>query len=435
MKKYIRIYSGALILSASLVFSVPLLAQSGSIDSSFGNLGKVITDIEGEREEAHSVAIQRDGKVVVAGYVFVEGAFYRFALVRYNINGSIDSTFGNHGTVITSIGGSIDYAYSVVIQNDGKIVVAGTAFINPNYVFALVRFNVDGSLDHTFGDQGIVTTDVGGKHDGARVLVIQTDGKIVAGGCSVTDHSYDFALVRYNVDGSVDNSFGKQGIVTEDFLADNDFIYSLAIQSDGKIVVVGDCRKANIKYFAIARYNINGSIDSTFGNSGKLTSIDNCSSGTAYSVVLQSDGKIVVAGSCIDTTRNQYWGYHNYDFTLVRFNANGSLDSTFGSQGKVTAAFDSSSSAAKSVLLQSDGRLVVIGSYDTGYGSGFCLARYNSNGSLDSTYGTQRKLTREIGNRYDNVNDATLQSDGKIVLVGSFDPGPNSKFVVVRYNP
>ena len=323
----------------------------------------------------------------------MQGGSYDFALARYNTDGTLDATFGSGGKVTTYTTAyyfSIGSAKAVAIQSDGKIVVAGYIYNSPQHVssnqhdFALVRYNTDGTLDATFGSGGIVVTALRpGKDnndmDYAHAVAIQADGKIVAAG-STGPHpngSYDpkavttdnFALVRYNTNGTLDTSFGAGGIVTADIGTNNDKAYAVAIQSDGKIVAAGyaysSVSNAN---FALARFNTNGTLDANFGTAGKVTTDIGTGESYAYGVAIQSDGKIVAAG-----VKNGYY------FALVRYNTNGTLDTTFGTGGMVTTTnYDK----AYAVAIQSDGKIVAAGycNIETGVwtspDSGFFVVRY-----------------------------------------------------------
>ena len=257
---------------------------------------------------AFALAIQSDGKIVAAGKSS-NGSTHDFALVRYNTNGSLDTSFGTGGIVTTLVGIS-GGAYALGLQSDGKIVAAGSSSNGSNYDFALVRYNADGSLDTSFGTGGIVTTTVGSSDDYASTLGIQSDGKIVAAGYSYNGSNYDFALVRYNTNGSFDTSFGTGGIVTTPVGSSDDYARTLGIQSDGKIVAAGYSSNGSTYDFALVRYNTNGSLDTTFGTGGIVTTPVG-SSGIAYALGLQSDGKIVAAGYSSNGS--------TYDFALVRY--------------------------------------------------------------------------------------------------------------------
>jgi uncharacterized delta-60 repeat protein len=353
--------------------------------------------------------------------------------------GSLDITFGSGGKVTTGVGTVAikdDAAYAMAIQGDGKIVAAGQAFVRPSidgYVWspdiALVRYNSDGSLDNTFGSGGITTTAVGSIDDYAESVAIQGDGKILVSGDSWNSgNDYDFALVRYNPDGSLDSTFGTGGKMTTDIRSSADGGYAVAIQGDGKIIIAGDASRGNTAIWdiALARFNTDGSLDSTFGTSGKVTTV--VGSGSAASdVSIQNDGKIVIAGGAtVDSMRL---------FTLVRYNTDGSLDSTFGSGGVVTTAVGSSDDGATAVSILSDGKIMASGRSWNGSNYDFALVRYNTDGSLDSTFGTGGKVMTAVGSGDDKASDMAIQTDGRIVLTGRSWNGSNDDFALVRYLP
>ncbi len=234
-----------------------------------------------------------------------------FALVRYNTNGSLDTSFDTDGKVTTPVvPGNSDYAYALAIQDDGKIVAAGYTSDGLDADFALVRYNTDGSLDTSFHTDGIVTTDIGADIDIASAVSIQDDGKIVAGGSSWNGTDDDFALVRYNTNGSLDTGFHTDGIVTTDMGTGNDLAYALAIQDDGKIVAAGSSWNGADNDFALIRYNTDGSLDTTFHTDGIVITEVGTDDDVAYALAIQADGKIVAAGSSSNTSD---------DFALVRY--------------------------------------------------------------------------------------------------------------------
>ncbi|MEZ5494606.1 MAG: hypothetical protein R3E61_08535 [Pseudomonadales bacterium] len=253
-------------LLALVVFTVcPALlhAAPGDLDLSFGGAGIVITDMGTNYDNGSSVIQQTDGQLVEAGTS--DG---NFALVRYKTNGSLDLSFGGGtGKVITDMGSSYDYGSSVIQQVDGKLVVAGTS----NNDFALARYNADGSLDTSFDGDGKVTTAIGAGTDSGVSVIQQTDGKLVVAGYSFTGSNDDFALVRYNIDGSLDTSFDGDGKVTTDISGDYDRASSVIQQADGKLVAAGRSVNGGNEDFALVRYNADGSLDASFDGDGKVT--------------------------------------------------------------------------------------------------------------------------------------------------------------------
>ncbi len=265
--------------------------------------------------------------LVVLGAVFLVLSQASLAAV----DGDLDSTFGSGGKVVTGFFGRSNGANAIALQADGKMVVAGSALsaLGPPD-FALARYNGDGSLDSAFGSGGRVTTDFGGRSDNASAVAIQPDGKILAGGgADLAGTQFDFALVRYNVDGSLDSTFGSGGKVTTDFNGGLDAAAALALQTDGKIILAGFATTGD-PHMAMARYNSNGTLDSNFGSAGKVVTNINGTRDFANAVAIQSDGKIIAGGSTLTPLGSFVM------FGLARYNPDGSLDPAFGSGGRVT---------------------------------------------------------------------------------------------------
>ena len=346
---------------------------SGSLDASFGSGGKVLTDFGAASDDtASAVAIQQDGRVVVAGYSDAAGGG-DFALARYNADGSLDTTFGSGGKVLTDFGSaSNDFAADIEVQPNGKIVVAGSSRASGNYDFAVVRYDTDGSFDTGFGSGGKVLTDLGAAQiDQASALTIQQGGKIVVAGHSDAGGSRDFALVSYNPDGGLDTGFGSGGKVLTDLgAASLDYANSIEVQPNGKIVAAGAGDALGVGDFALVRYNADGSLDAGFGASGKvLTDLGSASYDEAQALAIRQDGKIVAVGYSDAVSSS--------DFALVRYNADGSLDAGFGSGGKVLSGFGPSiGSEAFAVAIQSDGKIVAAGDALVNGNEDFAIARY-----------------------------------------------------------
>ncbi|MFZ1754605.1 MAG: Ig-like domain-containing protein, partial [Caldilineaceae bacterium] len=434
------------------------ITANGDLDPTFDVDGQVITDLGGG-ERANGVAQQPDGRIVAAGTSNND-----FAVTRYLADGSLDTSFSDDGQVITDLGGS-DRGNAVAIQPDGKIVVAGTS----NQDFALARYNPDGSLDTSFAGDGLVTvsTDpLGGNFRAAEgtSVAIQTDGKILVGGSIKQGEPRKFALVRLLSDGILDQSFDSDGFATSQFdpggLADEE-IKDISVRADGEIAAVGEYKSGQ---FALARYNPDGSLDSLFGNGGRVKVSNKVSTG--YGVGWQADGSIVAAGSksvtdqnsanCIDSSGKKC---EYDDFWLARFNGNGSLDPNFGTGGEVTAAVNSrgNDDNGRGLLVQADDKIIVFGFSDMAvhtFSNGgdtqnvsiendFSLARFTGAGVLDASFGISGTVTtpffRTCGiNQCDTGDEAhagLIQADGKIVLAGVTGTESNSttNFALARY--
>lgn len=396
----------------------------GSIDETWAPLspngaGKLITVVSSSFDDAYAMAIQTDGKVVLAGSCGND-----ICAVRYNPDGSLDSSFNGTGSVtfrpVGTAGGIVN---AVAIQRDGKIVLGGWC-INSSPVaprFCAVRYHANGSLDSGFNGSGQVITDAGGSDNRATAIAMQGDGKIVlAGWC---DQS--FCAVRYNANGSLDSSFNTSGKVVTQNLGRS---YALAIQADGKIVLAGSC--TNVGGSCVARYNANGALDTGFNGSGVLTGV---AIGYLQAVAIQADGKIVLAGSCAG-------------FCAARLHADGSVDTGFNGTGVSATNLSAGANGAQAVAIQADGRMVLAGfCRDASSHADFCVLRYNSDGSLDSSFNASNVPLRgtavtPVGSLNDLAYAVAIQGDGKILLAGSCEiptaqPGVGlAKMCTVRYD-
>jgi uncharacterized delta-60 repeat protein len=397
-------------------------SEPGDLDTSFKNSGVVTTSINSLVEGGFAVAIQPDNKIVVAGTC---DDIENFAVLRYNPDGSLDTNFNGSGIVTTSVGnGYEEVGFSIVLQPDQKIVVAGAGTrTGMSSDFAVVRYNPDGSLDTNFNGSGIVTTSI--KVDSrASSVALQADNKLVVVGVAIDPaipSQSTFAVVRYNQDGSLDTDFKGTGIVTT-AIGTSDSGQAVLLQPDGKIIVAG----TSSSQIAALRYTMTGNLDTDFKGTGVVTTpIGSSSEGTA--AVLQRDGKIVVAGSSGTGM--------NTDFALVRYQSDGALDKTFNGTGIVTTDISSRFDKAYAVAIQPNNKIVVAGVSDFDmYTGDFAMVRYNSDGSLDTTFGRGGIITTTISGTRDEARDISIQSDGKIVAVGFENVGGTEvNFAIVRY--
>lgn len=503
-------------------FSAIRYNTNGTIDTTFGDNGRVLTRIGNYGSIGTSAAIQADGKILIGGYVQNTSGYYTFGIARYNSNGSLDASFGSGGTVIVNSSEGYGFLNALTVQSDGKIVAAGntsssfvvvrlnsngsldTTFsgdgivtIAPTNAVAvanldvamqgtkivtagysgdnavLTRYNANGSLDATFGSGGIITiTNGAGKayalsltfaaaYAGEEKIIVSgavqdsfvsperitiwslnqsngtpdttfgtSGGKVVTnvlgGGSSVKTQFQNgvaqsivvaggaggnFAVLRYSLNGTPDSTFGSNGVVYADIYdGSSDLALAMFIQpADNKIVVSGVSRIAGDTDYSIARFNKNGTLDTTFDADGKRADdIGNGSDATIKAVATQTDGRILAAGKS----------------SVVRFNPDGALDTTFDLDGKVKAPLGN----ITSIAIQPNGKIVVAG----GDGACFAAARLNSNGSLDTTFGGIGRVKPTCANGY--ARGIAIQPDGKIVLVGSTKSGSNQLLTVYRYN-
>lgn len=417
---------------SSFDFTLTRYNTDGTLDKSFSNDGKTIFSANSTDDIPTSIVIQKDGKIAVVGYSNVnsQNETYSFCtIVRFNTDGSIDNSFSVDAN---SFGFSYIYPNSAVIQGDGKIVIAGQSktltgvddVTTATSDIFVARYNTDGKLDSTFNDKGVQTIDFGSDADNAKMVKLQSDGKIVVLGNGSNGASADFVLARFDVNGRLDGTFGTNGLKKTDFENGEENANLLYIKNDGKIVAAG---ASNVSSLALAHYNTDGSMDTSFYGVGKTTKMFKTfqQGSTNYtSTAIQSDGKMIAAGKTYNGS--------NYDFAVVRYNTNGSLDSTFSNDGVQTADFGFFIDGATSVAIQKDGKIVAGGYTSDQNGGHFAMVRYNIDGSADSSfgvYGMQQNLI-ELG----RANALVIQSDGKILLAGYLWNGSNNDIGIMRYN-
>lgn len=414
-------------------------AGPGDLDPTFDGDGWVTTSFNGPiydrlitESGINAIAYQSDGKLVAAGYALDNDELSYAVLARYNLDGSLDTTFDGDGKLITAINGTYYYLFinALAVQPDGKLVVAGSKGLAfPD--FFLARYNPNGSLDTSFDGDGIVTLEFTGfyDHGGISALAVQPDGKLVVAGYLGGSSGTAIALARYNANGSRDTSFNGGGLVATFISGGNSFAEALVLQPDGKLVAAG---RSNDD-FVLARYHSNGSLDATFDGDGMVTTSFGADTfDSANALVLQSDGKLVAAGQTLGANTNDA-----ADFALARYNPNGSLDTSFDSDGLISTAISANDpDLAKALVVQPDGRLVAAGySKPTGH-LDFALVRYNPNGSLDTSFNGDGITTSDagVGSLYSAAEALVLQPDGKLVLAGSSgDDYISNNFVLARY--
>jgi uncharacterized delta-60 repeat protein len=330
--------------------------------------------------------------------------------------GDLDPGFGPGGLVTTPVLAGDDGAEALALQPDGRLVAVGAASNGTDEDFAVVRYNADGTLDASFGTGGRVTTPIGAADDHANAVALQTDGKILVGGYSVASGNERFALVRYNTNGTLDTGFGSGGKVTSAF-AGQAGIADIALQADGRIVAAGahDPGVFSPAVFALERYNSNGSLDGAFGTGGRVTTVIQSAGNGAAGVLVQPDGRIVAAGIAATIFGGS--------FALVRYNTNGTLDGTFGTGGIVTTVVGSGFAGALTVVRQPDGKLVAGGGLDGSLS--FILVRYNASGSVDATFGTNGIVTTAFNGP---ASALVVEPDGRIAAAGG-----NADFGLARY--
>jgi uncharacterized delta-60 repeat protein len=409
--------------------SIIAKSQPGTLDSSFGINGLVATEWSlGVTVDppGHFLALQSTGKIIGVGYSFNKIGFSNtldFNVIRFNINGKIDSSFGNYGIAKTPIGSGDDVAYSINIYPDDKILAVGTVQSSTGKDLGMVRYKQNGELDSSFGINGKVIF-----HSNAYSIYpvcssIQEDGKIIIGG-AITGG--DCILARFNINGSTDNNFGTNGIVITDF-GSYDNLTSMALQPDGKIIAAANSGLGLVQNIALAKYKLNGTLDSTFGTNGKIITTFGFAKNLTFDVKIQDDNKIVIGGST--GPNNSYYSY----FALRRYTENGVIDAAFGSNGTQTIDIGEQSDIVYSLAIQLDGKIIAAGLSDT-IGSSitkkFALARFTKSGLLDNSFGNAGvvKTLFPVGNSAGY--SVLIQPDNKVIVAGQ----ANIRFSMARYN-
>jgi uncharacterized delta-60 repeat protein/uncharacterized repeat protein (TIGR01451 family) len=396
-------------LAGALVFSIatavmpgarPALAADGDLDPSFGSGGVTSVDVGGS-DFSTDVAVQSDGRIVVVGYTNVPPEDRAFAIARFDADGNPDTTFSSDGVDVRDLTAFDDLAQAVVIQPDQKIVVAG--FTGPGGFMALLRYNTNGTLDGTFDGDGIAQAQtVGGLDDRLYDVALQPDGKIVAVGAELNPAS-DAIVSRWNTDGTLDATFGTGGIVKID-QGGIDGAFAVALQADGRIVTAGS--SSNVTRFALSRLLTGGTLDTSFGTGGTVsTDLGGSDGAQALGVAIQGDGRIVASGYKCPTG--------TCDFATVRYEPSGAPDTTFGSGGVVVTNFGGYDQGAD-IALQADGKVVVSGSDSS---SRFGIARYTTSGVPDASFGGGDGLVSGPSGT-DGARGVAIQADGKIVAAG-----------------
>jgi uncharacterized delta-60 repeat protein len=383
----------------------------GRPDTGFDTNGQVLTSVD-LRTQFADVALQPDGRIVATGVTADNvGGADRIVVARYKADGTLDTAFGSAGTGATDIGGVGNVGGSA-LSPDGKIVIAGSAW-NSSLDWTVLRYDTNGNLDTSFNGSGKVLTDFGGSFDIAHAVALQADGKILVAGGRAEGGSYDFAVARYKVDGSLDADFDGDGWVRSDFTVNGfDIALAIAVQSNGRIVVAGHTDRDGSIDVALARYLDDGSLDTSFGGGTGLVVTDIAGGSDDRNVsamALQADGKILVAGF----TSNPMTA----DYVVLRYNPDGSLDTSFNGTGKRVIDVSGSADYLADIKVQADGKIVLVGnSFVHSVGNfDIVVMRLNPDGSLDGTFAGTAADT--LGDTVDYTeNGAPVALDSSVAI-------------------
>jgi uncharacterized delta-60 repeat protein len=407
-------------------FALSRYNPDGSPDNSFSGDGRLVTELGPGADFAFSLAVQPDTKILVGGWTSLPNN-YAYAAVRYLTDGSLDNSFDGDGILKDYRPGGSTYYQASAIQPDGKILAAGFSKSPDIFHFALARYLVNGKLDNSFSADGMTGIQFGFGQDMAQAVAVQPDGKIVVAGSGFNGSNYDFALARLLPDGTPDNSFSGDGKLLTDFSGYDDAVNAIVIQPDGKILVAGYSITAGNRDFALARYNEDGTPDNSFSGDGKLVTDFGSPSDIAMGLMVQPDKKIIAAGNYNFNT--------NSDFALARYNPDGSPDLSFNGTGMLTTDFNGGRDEVYAAALQTDGKIVLGGNTSSGSGQDFAVARYNTNGSLDNSFSGDGRQFIDLGSTTETATSLVIQTDGKIILGGQENSGTSSDIALARFNP
>lgn len=397
------------------------------LDPGFGTFGKVVSDLMGS---ALAIARQSSGHIVATSGT---------RIVRFLPDGRPDTGFGGgKGYVDNLLPGPGGEAFDIAVGPDDRIVVAGRllqpGLSPPYYQMAAARFLPEGAPDASFGTGGLATVRLAGLSENARRVLVQPDGRVVLvgqaafttikPGTQVTVTNNDIAIARLNVDGTLDASFGASGAVTADALL-LDFALAALLQPDGRIFVAGSTVNSNADPTdsLFTRFDAAGGIEPGFGRNPAYSAL----SDEIVDAALQADGKIVllIAGRGL-----------NQEVMLARIHADGSLDTAFGVNGTVRGDFGPHDDAPRAVALQADGKIVVAAQLsDTVGNPDFSLLRYLPNGTLDAGFGTGGVMRVDFFGGLGSANDLLVQPDGRIVAGGTARSGITATATLVRVVP
>lgn len=408
-----------------LFFQINKNSAQNFFDTGFGNNGIQVPPNLSINNGFWSASIQSDNKIILTGWAYTDDESPSdIALVRLFESGEVDTIFNPTG--LFGIGnGTWEDAYSSAIQDDGKILIAGRYFNGRSWDFIIIRFNEDGSLDSTFNGKGYFTKDFFGNDDRCFSIDIQSDGKIVASGFAER-FNWDFAIIRINSAGSIDSTFGDNGSKVINIGSYNDVAFSIKVQNDEKIIVCGWTYIFGSWDFALIRLNADGSIDNSFNSTGIVTTDYQHLYNTSHSIAIQSDGKYVAAGYTFKP------GSPDSDIMLVRYNTDGSVDRTFGNEGIVLIDHASADDFAWVVKTDKYDKLLVGGIVTENGIKNLFATRLNSNGSTDISFGERGIFLFKIFGNDEEVRDVLVQPDGKILLTGYFSDRKVKKGFVIR---
>jgi uncharacterized delta-60 repeat protein len=413
-------------LSLLFICLIPIfsIGQAEIIDVTFGDKGKTIVPVSTGSDFAWATAVYPDGKILLGGASH-NGSDYDFAFVRLNSNGLVDNTFGANGIKTFSLGTSNDRITTVAIRADGKIVAGGYSESGSTFAYAIMRLNVDGSIDTGFGKSGFVTDLIGDTYFYCVGLALQPDNKIVVAGSVWNGSDYDLAAARFTESGSLDNTFSDDGISSKNFMGSNDYAHSLALLSDGRIVVAGQMATSNAGFMMVMRLNADGTPDNGLIPNGASTLTFSQGTSKALSVAVASDNSMWLVGSVYNGA--------NSDIAIGKMTSAGQFDGSFGNNGTLVIPFENNDDWGQDVLIQPNGKVIIGGYTENNADDDFVLIRLNSNGTFDNTFNQNGILQYSISSLGDACYTMAFQPDGKLIAAGEAKNSEGWDFLVARF--
>lgn len=405
-----------------LLFPFISNAQFGTLDGDFDADGILFIDVDGDSDVGRSITQDANGKILVSGYGIMGNNNFDWFVKRMLPDGSSDNTFGVNGIVTIDVNAGNDQCLDMIHQNDGKILLGGMTSGGTSADFTVVRLESNGTLDANFGNGGYAIVEISTAYDVIQDIALQPDGKILGVGQTTEGPDVDIAVIRLNPDGSLDNTFSFDGMLITS-VNEDDWGQAIQVMSDGKIVVAGSTEHGiGETNTLLVRYNSDGTLDNTFGVNGKVETDISVSVDEFYSLVINGAGKMIASGAS--------WNGSSTDVLVVRFNSDGTLDNTFSFDGVVETDFAGGTDRGRDLVIQPDSRILVVGSLFDG-GDKLALVRYHWDGTLDNTFGTNGKVSTQLGTS-SFLHNVDLQADGKILTAG-FSNNSAYDAVALRY--
>ena len=417
--------SSWLVLGIAVLLLPPPTAhgQTGDLDSAFGVFGVATTnDIGAGVDHAYAMTLDPTGRIVMVGSAS-DGAGLNFGISRFLPGGTLDPAFGIGGATMFDLGSDFDIAYAVAVQPDGRIIVAGRAEQDWTTDMAIIRLNDDGSLDSSFAENGVRWADFGPGSDYARSILLRGDGRVIVVGYAHDGSTFHTAVVQLLADGSFDGSFSGDGRIMLMLSPEHDATTAAILLPDGRILLAGNA--GDPSDFFVARMNTDGTLDTSFGVGGVSTADALGTNDVGLGLAIGSDGRIVVSGSA-----HIGLGYHR--FAVARFLQNGSPDTTFSTDGVTTATPGPLSNQGAGSVVQPDGKVLMCGNTNIPSNSNFGIVRFNVDGSLDTTFSADGMLAMEVAPYGNYAWSVALQGGGILVGGSSTNALGHTRFTVVR---